>query len=30
MLKIVLIGVLSLIWFGVILVVAYFDQGDEK
>lgn len=30
MLKIVLVGVISLICFGIILVFAYFDKGDKK
>lgn len=30
MLKIVLVGVISLIWFGAILVFAYFNKGDKK
>ena len=30
MLKIVLVGIFSLIWLGIILTLAYFDKGDKK
>ena len=30
MLKIVLVGIFSLIWLGIIFAFAYFDKGDKK